>query len=90
MGNPKKKNTEERHDPADAEDTNINYLPGQVPVTIGGPLGEERQPDPLAAEIAVNPKDLKGETEPASETDEVTPDARPAELKRDWLKRAPR
>jgi hypothetical protein len=49
-------------DPADAENTDENFLPGQIPVEDAQdnePQNpEERQPDPVQAEKAVNPKDL--------------------------------
>ncbi len=53
-----------RHDAADAKHADVNYLPGQAPVPDDRSSGEESQPDPVAAEIAVNPADLKPETDP--------------------------
>ena len=55
----------EKEDAADGNNPNETYLPGQIPVEDSenyeetGPEGEERQPDPVSAEQAVNP-DLAG------------------------------
>ena len=52
----------ERVDAADAKNKDEKILPGQVPAKDAdeysetGPEGEERQPDPVEAEQAVNPE----------------------------------
>ena len=50
----------EKADAADAKDTRKTYLPGQIPVgeANGNEMQnpEERQPDPVQAEQAVNPE----------------------------------
>jgi hypothetical protein len=51
----------EKVDPADAKDAKETTLPGQIPVEDAGEMlepqrAEERQPDPVQAEQAVNPE----------------------------------
>jgi len=50
----------EKVDAADAKDTRETYLPGQIPVKQADENevqnAEERQPDPVQAEQAVNPE----------------------------------
>ena len=72
----------EKVDPADAKNTKETSLPGQIPVKEAGDMlepqnAEERQPDPVQAEQAVNPE-LQG-----SEKDErkKDPSVQPAEDK---------
>lgn len=53
-------------DPADAQDTNEKFLPGQIPVKDADSAAThlaratEQQPDPAAAAKAVNPEYLAG------------------------------
>lgn len=58
MSEEKKDVRREKPDAADAKDPKETYLPGQVPLDQppeAGPEGEERQPNPVEAEKAVNP-----------------------------------
>ncbi len=72
MENKEKNARKEKVDAADAKDTNETYLPGQIPVDEADRLDEyqteERQPDPVEAEQAVNPE-LQG-----AERDQRKPD----------------
>lgn len=79
MENREKNARKEKVDAADAKDGNETYLPGQIPIDEVDRLDEyqteERQPDPVQAEQAVNPE-LQG-----AERDQRKPDpaAKPPE-----------
>jgi hypothetical protein len=68
-------------DPADAQDANETFLPGQIPVkdadSVEGQLARatEQQPDPAAAAKAVNPEFLSGVERdgPGGEDEGITP-----------------
>jgi hypothetical protein len=72
----------EKVDAADAKDSRETYLPGQIPVEeaeandVQNP--EERQPDPVQAEQAVNPE-LQGAERTRRKPE---PEATPAEDRR--------
>jgi hypothetical protein len=73
----------EKIDPADGLDTKETFLPGQIPVAEADSAQSdearktEQQPDPVAAEEAVNPVDLAGVRQDKSKIQH--PELQPAE-----------